>query len=597
MPHTYETAATPAKRAAVLKRLAAAKESGFHLDTDGTNPRDAMVRGIALALGPGQAFYLTGADTTTLVHELTEALEGVLLTGHDLKDALQVLILNGTLPKASFFDTMLAQGLIEPDQRQTLTYLSEALLGYTPGTRAAVEKGGQMLMAGLEDGAAGDQGEERARLAMERADVALQLAGKLRPGLVSQKLERVFYEIESPLLPVLAAVEAAGIRVDTAVLRDTSGILEKQIHELEETVYAAAGTRFNLNSPKQLGQILFDQMKLIEKPKKTKTGQYVTSEDVLAELAVEHKIVADLLSYREAAKLKSTYVDALPNEVSRRTGRIHTTYLQASTSTGRLSSYNPNLQNIPIRTEQGRAIRKAFVAGDAGMILLSADYSQIELRVMASISGDPAMMEAFHTDIDIHQATAARVYGVLPADVTPDMRRTAKMVNFGIIYGISSFGLSQRLGIPRAEGGRLIDEYFIQYPGVKNYMDRTIDMAKEKGYVETITGRRRYLRDIRSANAMTRKAAERTAINTPIQGSAADMIKIAMVNMAPRLRESGLACRMLLQVHDELVFELPAEELPAAKEIVTATMRDALKLAVPVVVEMGAGKSWFEAHA
>jgi DNA polymerase-1 len=290
-------------------------------------------------------------------------------------------------------------------------------------------------------------------------------------------------------------------------------------------------------------------------------------------------------------------VDALPNEVSRRTGRVHTTYMQASTSTGRLASYNPNLQNIPIRTEQGRAIRKAFVAGGTDMIFLSADYSQIELRVMASISADPAMMEAFHKGIDIHQATAARVYGVLPEDVTSDMRRTAKMVNFGIIYGISAFGLSQRLGIPRAEGGRLIEEYFIQYPGVKNYMDRTIEMAKEKGYVETVTGRRRYLRDIRSANAMTRKAAERTAINTPIQGSAADMIKIAMVHMATRLQEAGLKCRMLLQVHDELVFELPETELAAAREIVGATMRDALKLAVPVVVEMGAGKSWFEAHA
>jgi DNA polymerase-1 len=335
----------------------------------------------------------------------------------------------------------------------------------------------------------------------------------------------------------------------------------------------------------------------VEKPKKTKTGQYVTSEDVLTELAAEHAVVADLLTYRELTKLKSTYVDALPQEVSRRTGRVHTTYQQTGAVTGRLASNNPNLQNIPIRTEQGRAIRKAFVAGAPGMIFLSADYSQIELRIMASLSEDPAMMEAFHKGTDIHVATAARVYGVLPEDVTPDMRRTAKMVNFGIIYGISAFGLSQRLRIPRPEGARLIDEYFIQYPGVKNYMDRTIEMAREKGYVETITGRRRHLPDICSANAMTRKAAERTAINTPIQGTAADMIKIAMVHTAARLRDSGLTCRMLLQVHDELVFELPQQELPAAKELVGDTMRHALSLSVPVVVEMGSGKNWFEAHA
>lgn len=591
--HDYEIADTAAKRAGVLRRLGQQKEAGFALDTEGPNPREAAVRGIALATGAGQAAYLTGADTATLVQELTAHLSGVLLTGHDLKESLQVLILAGAELKASFFDTMLAQGIIEPDQRQSLTYLCEALLGYTPGTQTPVESSGQMLMPGLDDGSM----QQRAEGAMERADVALQLAGKLRPQLIARKLERVFYDIESPLLPVLADMEAAGIRIDVSVLRETSVLLEKQIHDLEEAVYIAAGTRFNLNSPKQLGQILFDQMKLAEKPKKTKTGQYVTSEDVLAELAGEHPIVADLLAYREASKLKSTYVDALPQQVSRRTGRVHTTYLQASTSTGRLASNNPNLQNIPIRTEQGRAIRKAFVAGGPDMIFLSADYSQIELRVMASLSADPAMIEAFHKGEDIHQSTAARVYGVLPEDVTQDMRRTAKMVNFGIIYGISAFGLSQRLGIPRPEGARLIDEYFIQYPGVKSYMDHTIEMAKEKGYVETITGRRRPLRDICSANATTRKAAERTAINTPIQGTAADMIKLAMVHTAARLRDSGLKCRMILQVHDELVFELPECELSAAKDLVGDTMRNALKLSVPVVVEMGAGRNWFEAHA
>ncbi len=592
-PHTYEMADTKTKREAVLKLVAQRKEAGFCLDTAGPNPREALIRGIAISTDTGKASYLTGADPAELVQELAAHLSGVLLTGHDLKESLQVLHLAGVELPCTFFDTMLAQALIEPEQRQSLTYLCEALLGYSPGAQTKVEKSGQMLMPGLDDDNAPQRGEQ----SMERADAALQVADKLRPQLVAQKLERVFYDIEAPLLPVLAGMEAAGIRIDVNVLRETSVVLEKQIHELEEAVYAAAGKRFNLNSPKQLGQILFDEMKLIEKPKKTKTGQYVTGEEVLTELAGEHRIVADLLAYRESSKLKSTYVDALPNEVSRRTGRVHTTFHQAGAATGRLASNNPNLQNIPIRSEQGRAIRKAFVADGPDMIFLSADYSQIELRVMASLSADPAMIEAFHKGEDIHESTAARVFGVAPDQVTSDMRRTAKMVNFGIIYGISAFGLAQRLSIARSEGARLIDEYFIQYPGVKNYMDRTIELAREKGCVETLTGRRRYFRDINSANAMIRKAAERTAINTPIQGTAADMIKLAMVHMAARLRESALKCRMILQVHDELVFELPESELAAARELVSTTMRDALKLSVPVVVDMGAGKNWFEAHA
>ncbi len=591
-PHSYTLADTGAQRAAALKQMAQRKEAGFALDWEGPNAREASVRGIALSMETAQAVYLTGADAATLVQEFAAHLPGVLLTGHDVKESLQVLLLAGAELPCTFFDTMLAQAIIEPEQRQSLTYLCEALLGYTPGTVTKSEKSGQLLMPGLDDEQSAPRGEQ----AMERADVALQLADKLRPQLVAHKLERVFYEIESPLLPVLAGMEAAGIAIDVKVLHESSAVLEQQIRELEESVYAAAGKRFNLNSPKQLGQILFDEMRLIEKPKKTKTGQYQTGEDILAELAGEHKIVADLLAYREASKLKSTYVDALPHEVSRRTGRIHTTFQQTGAATGRLASNNPNLQNIPIRTEQGRAIRKAFVAAP-GMIFLSADYSQIELRVMAALSADPAMMEAFHKGEDIHESTAARVYGVPPDRVTTEMRRTAKMVNFGIIYGISAFGLAQRLGIARGEGARLIDEYFIQYPGVKDYMDRTIELAREKGYVETITGRRRYFRDINSGNATVRKAAERTAINTPIQGTAADMIKLAMVHMDAALKNSDLQCRMLLQVHDELLFEMPESELTAASDLVSTTMRDALKLSVPVVVEMGSGRSWFEAHA
>jgi DNA polymerase-1 len=592
-PHQYALATTPDARRKAYDQLERQREAGFWLDWDGKDPRDAEVRGVALSFAPAEAVYLTGAPHAELLRELAAALPGVLLTGYDLKPALQMLALEGLPCAVSCFDAMLAQAVSDPEQRQSLTYLSEALLGYTPGAARQSEASGQLLMAGLEEGDAG----ARADAAMERADVSLQVAAQLRPKLTSLGLERVFFGIEMPLLPVLARMEAAGIRVDTNVLRASSGILEARIRELEEAVFAAAGTRFNLNSPRQLGQVLFDHLRLLEKPKKTKTGQYVTGEEVLQELAAEHRIAADLLDWREASKLKSTYVDALPSEVSPRTGRIHTTFLQASTSTGRLASNQPNLQNIPIRSEQGRAIRRAFVPPSPDHLFLSADYSQIELRVMASLSRDPAMMDAFRRGDDIHRDTAARVYGVPGSEVTTDMRRTAKMVNFGIIYGISAFGLAQRLGIPRSEGARLIDEYFLQYPGVKEFIDRTIADAKDKGWVTTMTGRRRPLRDIRSANATVRKAAERTATNTPIQGSAADMIKLAMVHMDDALRTAGLRSRMILQVHDELLFECPAEELDTLRSLASDIMRSALPLEVPIVVEMGSGHSWFEAHA
>jgi DNA polymerase-1 len=592
-PHAYTVAATAEARRMAYDQLQRRREAGFSLDWDGEHPRNAHVRGVALSMAPGEAVYLTGAPHTDLLRELAAELPGVLLTGYDLKPALQILALEGLPCGANCFDAMVAQAVSDPEQRQSLAYLSEALLGYTPGSARQTEASGQLLMAGLEEGDAG----ARADAAMERADVASQVAAQLRPKLTSLGLERVFFGIEMPLLPVLARMEAAGIRIDAAILRASSGILEARIRELEEAVFASAGTRFNLNSPRQLGQILFDHLKLLEKPRKTKTGQYVTGEEVLQELAAEHRIAADLLEWREASKLKSTYVDALPGEVSPRTGRIHTTFLQASTSTGRLASNHPNLQNIPIRSEQGRAIRRAFVPASPDHFFLSADYSQIELRVMASLSRDPAMMDAFRRGEDIHRDTAARVYGVPSTEVTADMRRTAKMVNFGIIYGISAFGLAQRLGIPRSEGARLIDGYFLQYPGVKEFIDRTIADAKDKGWVTTMTGRRRPLRDIRSANATVRKAAERTATNTPIQGTAADMIKLAMVHMDDALRSAGLRSRMILQVHDELLFEVPAGELDTLRSLAGEIMRSALPLDVPIVVEMGSGQSWFEAHA
>ncbi|MES2709805.1 MAG: DNA polymerase I [Verrucomicrobiota bacterium] len=595
VPHDYRTADSPKLRAAAVEAALAAGVAGFHIDWDGPDPRSSEIKGVALCPAPGKGFYLTNAGSGTLAADLLPLLaaDTATLTGHDLKEQLQVLMLHGKIEvRARLFDTFIAQSLVEPDQKASLTYLAEALLGRTLSTAKPAEASGQMLMPGLEpeDPARGDR-------ALERADLALQLKPLLSPKLAETAQERVFHEIESPLIPVLAEMESIGIRLESAVLRDIGVRLEKEIRALELSVYEKAGSEFNLNSPKQLGEILFDRLKLIEKPKKTKTGQYMTGEDVLSELAGIHPIVADLLTYREASKLKSTYVDALPGTVSRRTGRVHTTFLQASTATGRLSSNNPNLQNIPIRTEAGREIRKAFIAPGPGWTLLSADYSQIELRVMASICQDAHMMEAFEQGLDIHTATAARVHGVPLADVTGDMRRTAKMVNFGIIFGISAFGLAQRLGIARSEGSRLIDEYFNQYPGVKRFMDNTIIEAQKKGYVETITGRRRPLRDINSANVNVRKAAERTAINTPIQGTAADMIKIAMVRTAHALRAGGHRTRMLLQVHDELVFEMPESERETMRALLPQIMRDALPLSVPIVVEIGEGPDWFSAHS
>lgn len=594
-PHRHTVADTAKKRQDAVARARKAGLAGFHLDWTGPDPRSARIRGVALAPAEHEAFFLTNAPESVLLEELAPLLRkaDMILTGYDLKESVQILKLANAPVECGIFDTMLAHALIEPERRPSPQYLAEALLGYTlsAGEKPPAKPDGQLLMPELEeDAAAGER-------AMERADVALRLLPLLKPRLAEAKQERVFYDIESQLLPVLAEMEATGVLLDPEVLREASVKLEKEIRRLEQSVYERAGQTFNLNSPKQLGEVLFDKLKLVEKPKKTKTGQYMTGEDVLAELAPRHPVVAELLAFREATKLKNTYVDALPEAVSPRTGRVHTTFSQVLAATGRLSSINPNLQNIPIRTEQGRAIRKAFVAPGPAWRLLSADYSQIELRVMASISGDEGMISAFREGLDIHTATAAKVHNVPLEEVTAAMRRVAKMVNFGIIYGISSFGLAQRLGIARAEGARIIEEYFAKYPGVKAFMDRAIEEAKACGYVETLTGRRRWVRDINSANANVRKGAERVAINTPIQGTAADMIKIAMVNVHRWLKEEKLKTRMLLQVHDELVFEAPVEEIPRVREGVAKLMRDALPLAVPVVVEFGEGADWFEAHA
>ena len=605
--HDYRIAKTVEERAALIALLSQQKAFCFDIETSSLDEKTCDVVGLAFSWETHTGWYApvpAGAAGREAVEEFRAVLTdpGIEKIGHNLKFDLSVLAWKGLEAAGPFFDTMLAHSLIEPEQRHGMDYLSEVYLHYTPVPITSLigekQKGGPDLFGGqlsmLE--VSESELEKVAEYAAEDADVTWQLAEVLRPLLREKGQERVFYEVETPLLPVLVAMERAGVLLDVPALKAMSQELAKQINALEKEIQELAGGPFNLNSPKQLGEVLFNRLRLSDKPKKTKTGQFQTNEEVLAELEHSHPIIAKILDYREASKLRSTYVDALPQAVFPGTGRVHTTYLQLLTSTGRMSSNNPNLQNIPIRTPMGREIRKAFVAPD-GWELFSADYSQIELRVMAAISGDAAMREAFAAGLDIHATTASRVYGVPMDSLLPEMRRTAKMVNFGIIYGISAFGLAQRLGIPREQARGLIENYFKQYPGIKNYMDRTISEAKTTGYVETHCGRRRWVRDIASANQTVRGAAERFAINTPIQGSAADMIKLAMVRIHEAFQKQNLRSRMLLQVHDELVFEVPADEKTVVQPLVTELMTTALPLdGVPVVVDSGFGKNWLEAH-
>jgi DNA polymerase-1 len=432
--------------------------------------------------------------------------------------------------------------------------------------------------------------------AAEDADITLQLKEKFQPLLSQKTVEKVFYEVENPLISVLTDMEYEGIAIDTKALADYSRELEGEIKRAEESVYKQAGVRFNLASPKQLGEVLFEKLQLDPKAKKTRTGQYATGEDVLAKLSHKHQIVEDILIFRELSKLKSTYVDTLPLMINKRTNRVHTSYNQAVAVTGRLSSNNPNLQNIPIRTDRGREIRKAFVPRNEEFVLLSADYSQIELRIIAAISEDVHMMEAFQQGLDIHTTTAAKVYGVDISAVTSDMRRNAKSVNFGIIYGVSAFGLSENLGIPRSEAKTLIDNYFAQYPSIKEYMEKQVQFAQKHGYVQTLLGRKRWLKDINSSNAVVRGYAERNAINMPIQGTAADMIKLAMIAVHKVFKAHNLRSRMILQVHDELVFDAHRTEVEIIKPLILEGMRNALPLRVPVEAEIGVGNNWLEAH-
>ncbi|HPU55985.1 MAG TPA: DNA polymerase I, partial [Verrucomicrobiota bacterium] len=594
VPHEYRVVATEKERGRLLELLKAQPCFCLRAAASGEDPKQAILTGLAFSWKAHEAFYVplpadqeSAAAILDVFRPVLES-DGIEKTGFNLKFDASVLKWRGISLKGRLFDVMLAHSLVEPEMRHTLGYLSEAYLGYTP---IETEQGAPEQLS------LGDLASNRdAERAMEAADLALQLRGILEPLLREKGQERVFFEVESPLLPVLVDMEYEGVRVDSGALAEFAAQLSKEMSELEKAIYRAAGREFNLNSARQLGEVLFDELKIAENPKKTRTGQYATDEQTLLTLAPEHEIVQKLLEYRAATKLKSTYADALPLAIWPKTGRIHTTYNQVMTSTGRLNSQNPNLQNIPIRTERGQEIRKAFVPRNAEYELLSADYSQIELRIIAALSQETGLLEAFRTGIDVHTATAAKVFGVALGDVTFEMRRKAKMVNYGIAYGISAFGLAQRLGIPRREGAEIIDQYFKQFPGIRRYMDATIEFARRHGYVETVTGRRRYIRDIRSSNATVRGGAERNAINAPIQGTAADMIKLAMIAIHSELQRRRLKTKMLLQVHDELVFDLFKPETDEVLPMVVDRMKNAIALDVPIEVETGIGSNWLEAH-
>ncbi|MEN9339256.1 MAG: hypothetical protein RIQ62_568, partial [Bacteroidota bacterium] len=556
--------------------------------------------GFSFAVKAHEAYYVpcpTQRDETlALLHEFDELFvrKDLVWIGQNLKFDMLVLKNYGFTLHGHLFDTMLAHYAFEPEGKRSMDMLSEKYLGYTP---VSIEE--LIGKKGKNQGNMRDVELDKIKeYAAEDADITLQLKQHFVPILKENGVEKIFYEVDNPLLPVLMDMEYEGVKVDTDFLAAYSIDLEKLAKAAEESVYTQAGVRFNLASPKQLGEVLFEKLQLDPKAKKTKTGQYATGEEVLAKLANEHQICNDILTFREYTKLKNTYVDSLPQLINPKTGRVHTTFGQTIAVTGRLSSINPNLQNIPIRTEQGREIRKAFIPRSENRLLMSADYSQIELRIVAAISGDEAMCEAFRQHKDIHTATAAKVYNIPESEVTKEQRYKAKSVNFGIIYGQGAFGLADNLGISRTEAKEIIDNYKKEFSGIQRYMDDTIAFAREQGYVQTLMGRRRWLRDISSQNFTVRAFAERNAINSPIQGSAADMIKLAMIRIHEELKQSKLQSAMVLQVHDELVFDVVPEEAEELKQLILRGMQNAMPLPndVPVVAEVGMGKNWLEAH-
>lgn len=595
--HHYELVSTKVQRAHLISQLFLQKSVCFDTETTGVDVFTAELVGLSFCYEAGKAFYVPLPEKREECLEILKEFKvfftnaSIEKTGQNIKFDLLMLSMYGIKVEGPLFDTMIAHYLLQPDLRHGMDYLAEIYLNYKTIHY---------------DEMIGGKGKNQPSIrsvdlellkdyAAEDADITFQLKQLLAAELTRNKLDTLFYEMEMPLVRVLATMEQNGVRIDSEALKQSSLVLTEEMLQIEKEIHALAGYEFNVSSPAQVGEILFDRLQLDSKAKKTKTGQYSTSEDILEKLRSKHPIIGKILDFRGLKKLLSTYIDALPTLINPGTGKVHTSFNQTVAATGRLSSTNPNLQNIPIRDAQGKEIRKAFIPDD-GEVFLSADYSQIELRIMAHLSEDPMMIEAFESGLDIHTATAAKIYKVGLEEVNADMRRKAKTANFGIIYGISTFGLAERLTIPRGEAKELIDGYFETYPGIKAYMDKAIQQAKEKGYVETIFGRKRYLSDINSQNSVVRGYAERNAINAPIQGSAADIIKVAMIRIQQQLEKQQLTTRMTLQVHDELNFSVPTHELDAVKQLVVHEMEQAIQLKVPLIAECGTGNNWLEAH-
>ena len=597
-PHAYQYIDSPLAFSLLMEKLLKQKSVCFDTETTSINALQAELVGIAFSWGNHKGYYLPFPDDQKDAQKIIEQIrpffeqEGIEKVGHNLKYDLKVLSNYNLSVKGPLYDTLIAHYLINPDRRHGMDILAASYLNYEPQpiTDLIGKKGknqGNMRDVSLKD---------QTQYAAEDADITWQLKQYFEKELDAADNQKLFQTVELPLVPVLTAMEKEGINLNVSFLNEFAKTLEIDSARLQKEIFEQAGEEFNLASPKQLGLVLFDKLKLVEKPKKTKTGQYSTAEDVLSSLAKNHSIIADILNWRSIQKLLSTYVIALPDEINPKTGRVHTVYNQAVAATGRLSSNAPNLQNIPIRTERGQQVRKAFIPRDENHVLLAADYSQIELRIIAALSKDPSMVAAFQNNEDIHATTAAKVFGVPLEEVTRTQRSNAKTVNFGIIYGVSAFGLSQQTDLSRSESKELIDTYYESYPKLKAYMSSQIDFARDNGYVATVLGRRRYLKDILSQNAIVRGAAERNAVNAPIQGSAADIIKIAMINIHKRLETGDWKAKMLLQVHDELVFDVPRTEVESLSAMVKEEMENAFVMDVPLVVDLGIGENWLEAH-
>ena len=596
--HHYQCVQTELERELLLQTMQRQKSVCFDTETTGLDAVSASLIGIAFSWQAHTGYYVPIPDDTDARKAILDSLipffedEAIEKVGQNLKYDLKVMQQEGISVKGKLFDTMLAHYIINPDMRHNMDVLAETYLGYHPKpiTDLIGKKGkNQVSMRDVPI-------DQQTEYAAEDADITWQLKEHFEKELGKNEQRTLLDKVELPLVRVLAAMELAGICIDLPYLNDMSNVLQQEATVLEQRIFEKAGETFNLASPKQLGPVLFDKLKLVEKPKKTKTGQYSTAEEVLSTLSKDHPIVSDILEWRSVQKLNNTYVTALPDDINEKTNRIHTVYNQAVAATGRLSSNHPNLQNIPIRTPRGRQVRKAFIAKDDEHVLMAADYSQIELRIIASLSEDPSMLAAFKNNEDIHAATAAKVFGIPLAEVNREQRNQAKTVNFGIIYGVSAFGLSNQTTLSRKESKALIDAYYENYPKLKAYIAQQVDFAREHGYVATVLGRRRYLKDINSRNAIVRGAAERNAINAPIQGSAADIIKLAMLTIYDKMQQQHFKAQMLLQVHDELVFECPKSELNALKQLVKTEMEAAYSLQVPLMVDIGIGHNWLEAH-